>query len=124
MEMKFYRCKHCGQIVAIVKKTGAPLVCCGEEMEEIIPGTVEASREKHIPVVKVEKDLVTVCVGEVEHPMIEAHYIEWIAIQTNYGNQRKALKPNDKPCVCFKLLEGEEVLASYAYCNLHGLWKC
>ena len=124
MEMKFYRCKHCGQIVAIVKKTGAPLICCGEEMEEIIPCTVDASHEKHIPVYKVEGDLVTVNVGSVEHPMIDAHYIEWVAIQTTSGNQRKMLKPNDKPSVQFKILDTDEVLAVYAYCNLHGLWKC
>ena len=124
MEMKFYRCKHCGQIIAIVKKTGAPIVCCGEEMEEIIPGTVEASKEKHIPVYKVEGDKVTVTVGSVEHPMIDAHYIEWIAIQTTSGNQRKALKPNEAPCAEFKILDTDKVLAVYAYCNLHGLWKC
>ena len=123
MEMKFYRCKHCGQIVAIVKKTGAPLICCGEEMEEIIPCTVDASHEKHIPVYKVEGDLVTVTVGSVEHPMIDAHYIEWVAIQTTSGNQRKLLKPNDKPTVEFKILDTDKVIAVYAYCNLHGLWK-
>ncbi|MCR5647419.1 MAG: desulfoferrodoxin FeS4 iron-binding domain-containing protein [Acholeplasmatales bacterium] len=123
MEMKFYRCKHCGQIVAIVKKTGAPLICCGEEMEEIIPCTVDASHEKHIPVYKVEGDLVTVNVGSVEHPMIDAHYIEWVAIQTTSGNQRKLLKPNDKPTVEFKILDTDKVIAVYAYCNLHGLWK-
>ena len=124
MEMKFYRCKHCGQIIAIVKKTGAPIICCGEEMEEIIPGTVEASKEKHIPVYKVEGDKVTVIVGSVEHPMIAEHYIEWIAIQTTSGNQRKALKPNEAPCAEFKILDTDKVLAVYAYCNLHGLWKC
>ena len=123
MEMKFHRCKHCGQIVAIVKKTGAPLICCGEEMEEIIPCTVDASHEKHIPVYKVEGDLVTVNVGSVEHPMIDAHYIEWVAIQTTSGNQRKLLKPNDKPTVEFKILDTDKVIAVYAYCNLHGLWK-
>ena len=123
MEMKFYRCKHCGQIVAIVKKTGAPLICCGEEMEEIIPCTVDASHEKHIPVYKVDGDLVTVNVGSVEHPMIDAHYIEWVAIQTTSGNQRKLLKPNDKPTVEFKILDTDKVIAVYAYCNLHGLWK-
>ena len=123
MEMKFYRCKHCGQIVAIVKKTGAPLICCGEEMEEIIPCTVDASHEKHIPVYKVEGDLVTVNVGSIEHPMIDAHYIEWVAIQTTSGNQRKLLKPNDKPTVEFKILDTDKVIAVYAYCNLHGLWK-
>jgi len=123
MEQKFYKCKHCGQIVAIVKKTGAPLVCCGEKMEELIPGTVDASKEKHIPVYKVENNRVDVIVGSIEHPMINEHYIEWISIQTKYGNQRKVLTPNSAPTASFALMEGDEVEAVYAYCNLHGLWK-
>lgn len=123
MEMRFYRCKHCGQIVAVVKATGAPLVCCGEAMEELVPGMVDASVEKHVPEFEVKGDTVHVKVGAVEHPMIDAHYIEWVAIQTKLGNQRKALKPGEKPEVCFKLCEGDEVLAVLAYCNLHGLWK-
>ena len=123
MEQKFYKCKHCGQIVAIVKKTGAPLVCCGEKMEELIPGTVEASLEKHIPVYTVDNNVVTVVVGSIEHPMISEHFIEWISIQTKYGNQRRVLTPGSEPKVTFALLEGDEVEAVYAYCNLHGLWK-
>ena len=123
MEMKFYKCKHCGQIVAIVKKTGVPLVCCGEKMEELIPGTVDASLEKHVPVVNVKGNTVEVSVGSVAHPMIPEHFIEWVSIQTKFGNQRKQLKPNEEPKVVFPLLDGDEVLAVYAYCNLHGLWK-
>ena len=123
MELKFYKCKYCGQIVAIVKGTGAPIVCCGEPMEEIVAGTVEASREKHIPVYEVKDGKVFVTVGSVEHPMADVHYIEWIALQTRFGNQRKALKPGDEPKACFAILEGDEVEAVYAYCNLHGLWK-
>lgn len=123
MEQKFYKCKHCGQIVAIVKKTGVPLVCCGEKMEELIPGTIEASIEKHIPVFEVVDNKVYVTIGSIEHPMIEEHYIEWVSIQTKFGNQRKALKPNSEPKVCFSICDGDEVEAVYAYCNLHGLWK-
>ena len=123
MEMKFYRCKHCGQIIAIVKKTGAKIVCCGEEMEEIIPGSVDASLEKHVPVYEVKGNEVIVKIGSVDHPMIPEHYIEWVAIQTNNGNQRKALKPNEAPVVKFALGEGDKVEAVYAYCNLHGLWR-
>jgi superoxide reductase len=123
MEMKFYRCSHCGQIVAIVKNKGVPIMCCGEKMQEIIPGTTEAATEKHIPVFTVEGNKVIVTVGEVEHPMLEEHYIEWISIQTKFGNQRKALKPGDEPKTCFALCEGDEVEAVYAYCNLHSLWK-
>jgi superoxide reductase len=123
MEMKFYRCKHCGQIVAIVKKTGAKIVCCGEEMEEIIPGSVDASKEKHVPEYQVKGNRVEVRIGSVDHPMIPEHYIEWVAIQPKLGNQRKALKPNEKPFVSFVLEDGDTVEAVYAYCNLHGLWR-
>lgn len=123
MEMKFYRCKHCGQIVAIVKKTGAKVVCCGEEMEEIIPGSVDASLEKHVPQFEVKGNIVEVKIGSVDHPMLPEHFIEWVAIQTKMGNQRKALHPGDKPAVCFSLCDGDEVEAVYAYCNLHGLWR-
>lgn len=123
MEMKFYKCSVCGQMVAIVKETGVPLICCGKPMEEIIPGTTDAAVEKHVPVYEVKGNMVEVTVGAVEHPMLDVHYIEWVSIQTKFGNQRKALKPGDAPKVCFALCEGDEVLAVYAYCNLHGLWK-
>ena len=123
MEQKFYICSHCGKIIALVKESGVPVMCCGQKMQEIIPGTVDASKEKHVPVYTVENNKVKVTVGEVEHPMEEKHYIEWVSLQTKYGNQRKALKPGDKPSVCFALCEGDEVEAVFAYCNLHSLWK-
>lgn len=123
MEMKFYRCSHCGQIVAIVKGTGVPVICCGEPMQEIVAGTTDAAVEKHVPVFEVKGDTVSVKVGSVEHPMLAEHYIEWIALKTKQGNQRKALNPGDKPEACFRICEGDEVEAVYAYCNLHSLWK-
>ena len=123
MKQVFYRCNHCGNIVAFVKASGVPVVCCGEKMTEIIPGTVDASREKHIPVWSVDGNIVRVTVGSVEHPMLPEHYIEWISIETKQGNQRKELRPGEKPEACFALCEGDEVEAVYAYCNLHGLWK-
>ena len=123
MEMKFYRCKHCGQIVAVVKATGVPIICCGSPMEEIVPGTTDAAVEKHVPVYRVANGKVTVTVGSVEHPMTEEHYIEWIALKTKSGNQRKALKPNDAPKAEFAIVDGDEVEAVFAYCNLHSLWK-
>ena len=122
MDQKFLICEHCGNIVAAVKESGVPVMCCGQKMKEIIPGTVEASREKHIPEFVVEGNKVLVTVGSVEHPMIPEHYIEWVSIQTKQGNQRKQLKPGDEPKVCFNLCEGDSVEAVYAYCNLHGLW--
>jgi len=123
MEMEFYRCNHCGQIIAVVKNVGVPVVCCGEKMEKIIPGSVDASLEKHVPVYVLENNQVTVTVGSVEHPMQDVHYIEWILIQTKNGNQRVTLEPNQAPKATFALLPGDEVIAVYAYCNLHGLWK-
>lgn len=121
--MKFFVCEHCGNIIAYVKDSGVPVMCCGQKMKEIIPGTVEASTEKHIPVVSVEGNVVKVTVGAVEHPMAEEHFIEWIAVHTKQGNQRKTLKPGEKPAAQFALVDGDEFISAYAYCNLHGLWK-
>ena len=123
MKLKFYKCKHCGNIIAVVKASGAPISCCGEKMTEIVPGTADAAVEKHVPVVEVKDGKVIVTVGEVAHPMAPEHYIEWIAISTDQGNQRKILEPGDKPMACFALCDGEKLEAAYAYCNLHGLWK-
>jgi superoxide reductase len=92
-------------------------------MKEIIPGVVEASKEKHIPAVTVEGGKVVVNIGSVDHPMVPEHYIEWIAILTKEGTQLKYLQPGQKPNVCFVLTEGDALLETYAYCNLHGLWK-
>ena len=122
MKQQFFRCPICGNIIAKVNDSGVAVHCCGKPMQEIIPGTVEASREKHIPEYRVEGNKVYVTVGSVEHPMIPEHYIEWISLQTKYGNQRRLLKPNEKPQTCFALCEGDEVEAVYAYCNLHDLW--
>ena len=121
--MKFYRCEVCGKIVAMVQPSSCPTKCCGEAMKEMVPNTQDGAHEKHIPVYKVENGVVHVVVGEVEHPMLEAHYIQWIVLQTNLGNQRKELKPGDKPVADFALLPGEEVVAVLEYCNLHGLYK-
>ncbi|MBQ6066366.1 MAG: desulfoferrodoxin [Clostridia bacterium] len=121
--MKFYRCAHCGKIIAVVKESGVPVMCCGQKMQEIVPGTTDAAVEKHVPVYEVKDNVVTVTVGSVAHPMTEEHYIEWVSLQTKGGNQRKALKPGDAPQVRFAILDGDEVEAVYAYCNLHSLWK-
>lgn len=121
--MKFYVCKHCGNIIAYAKNKGVPVMCCGEKMSELVPGGVDAATEKHVPVISVEGNKVTVTVGEVEHPMAEEHFIEWIALETQEGNQRKELKPGSKPQAVFMLAETDKAVAAYAYCNLHGLWK-
>lgn len=99
-----------------------PTICCGEKMEELEPNTQDGAHEKHIPVYNVEGNIVHVVVGEVEHPMMDAHYIEWIMLQTNLGNQRKILKPGDAPKADFALLPEEKVVRVLEYCNLHGLY--
>ena len=120
---KFFKCEHCGNIIEMVEDKGVPVMCCGQKMTELVPGTTDAAVEKHVPSYVVEGNKVIVTVGEVEHPMAEEHYIEWVSIQTKQGNQRKALKPGEAPKICFSICEGDEVEAVYAYCNLHGLWK-
>lgn len=123
MEQRFFICEHCGNIVAAVRMTGVPVVCCGEKMKELVPGTTDGAVEKHVPVYTVADGRVTVTVGAAGHPMAAEHFIEWISLQSSSGNQRKALQPGDAPKACFALCEGDEVVAVYAYCNLHGLWK-
>ena len=122
-ETKFFICEHCGNIIGKIHDAGVPVMCCGQKMTQLIPGTVDASVEKHIPVVTVEGNLVKVQVGSVEHPMIPEHYITWIYLQTNVGGQRKNLTPGSVPAVTFALTEDEKPVSVYAYCNLHGLWK-
>ena len=121
--MKFYVCEHCGNIIEYIKDVGVPVVCCGKKMTELIPGTSDGAPEKHVPLVTVNGDKVLVEVGSVEHPMVEEHYIQWIAIETTRGSQRVKLDYTDKPRAEFKLAEGETLVAAYEYCNLHGLWK-
>ena len=121
--MKFYKCNTCGKIITQINETSVPTVCFGEAMSEIIAGTVEASREKHIPVYAVNGNLVEVAVGSVEHPMLPEHFIEWVVVETKSGYQVKHLKPSSLPKAEFALVSGDEVVCVYAYCNLHGLWK-
>ena len=123
MEMVFYRCETCGQIIAIVKKTGVPVMCCGKPMKEIVPNSTDGAYEKHVPVLERDGGKVIVRIGSIDHPMTEAHYIEWVALKTKFGNQRKALKPGEEPKVCFHVCEDDEIEACYAYCNLHGLFQ-
>lgn len=122
-EQKFYVCTHCKKIVGAIHDTEAPMSCCGEPMKELHANTVDASKEKHVPVTHVNGSTVTVEVGGVAHPMIDEHYIEWIYIQTAQGGQRKALHPGQAPRAVFSLSESDEFAAAFAFCNLHGLWK-
>ncbi|MBQ9720531.1 MAG: desulfoferrodoxin, partial [Oscillospiraceae bacterium] len=121
--MKFYKCPACGSIVAAVEENCGPVHCCGKAMSVLEPNSVDAAVEKHVPVIEVDGNIVTVTVSSVAHPMTEAHLISWVALQTKQGNQRKELTAGEKPEVKFALLDGDEVVAAFAYCNLHGLWK-
>ncbi len=120
--MKFYRCEHCGNIITKLKDSGVPVVCCGEPMKELVPCSTDAATEKHVPTVTVDGNKVTVVVGEVEHPMLPEHFIQWICLETDKGCMMKKLEAGAKPCAEFILADGEKAVAAYEYCNLHGLW--
>lgn len=121
--MKFYICEKCKNTVGMIHESGVPMMCCGQKMTLLEPGTVEASHEKHIPEVTVSGSTVRAVVGSVLHPMSEEHSILWVYLETDRGGQRKTLSPGDAPEVTFALTDGERPVAVYAYCNLHGLWK-
>lgn len=123
MTQRFFICEHCGNIITLLEDHGVPVICCGQEMTELIPGTTDAAVEKHVPVYTVEDGVVTVQVGDVAHPMLPEHYIEWIWLQTEYGSQLKKLEPGSKPEATFHICTSDTVRAVYAYCNLHGLWE-
>jgi superoxide reductase len=120
-QQKFFICGQCGNMVGLIKDEGGPMVCCGEEMDELVPNTVEASVEKHLPVVTVSGDSISVRIGSVPHPMEEAHRIEFVYVETERGGQRKCLKTGEEPAVSF-VFTGDKPIAVFAYCNLHGLW--
>ena len=121
--MKFYVCEHCGNIITYAKNSGVPVMCCGQKMVELVPGTTDAAVEKHVPVINQDGRKVVVEVGGVAHPMAAEHYIEWIVLETEKGYKKVDLKPEEAPKAEFALAEGDKVVAAYAYCNLHGLWK-
>lgn len=122
-DIRFFICKHCGNIITMVHTAGVPVVCCGEKMSELVPGSTDAATEKHVPVVEVNGNEVKVKVGSVAHPMEEKHFIQWIYLQTKEGVQSKCLKPHENPEAVFALTGGDKAVAAYEYCNLHGLWK-
>ena len=121
--MKLYRCEICGNVISHVKSSGVPVMCCGKKMEEIIPGTSDGASEKHVPIISKKDGKVIVEVGSVKHPMLDEHYIEWIVLETTDGIYRKNLNPGDEPRAEFVLNNGEQVVAAYEYCNIHGLWE-
>lgn len=123
MDQKFFVCKHCGNKVGMIYNAGVPIMCCGEKMTELVANTSDGAVEKHVPEVKIDSNRVYVSIGSVPHPMIEAHYIDWVYVKTNQGGHRKDLTVPNEAKVEIALCEGEVVMEVYAYCNLHGLWK-
>lgn len=120
MKTKFFRCSHCGNVIVKVVDAGVPVVCCGEPMQELIPNTVDASIEKHVPVVtRIDDCSIKVEVGSVPHPMLPEHHIAFIYLETENGGIRVDLtdKPEAVICTCTN-----KPVAVYEYCNLHGLW--
>lgn len=121
--MKIMRCNVCGNLMMVLDDSGVVPVCCGEQMEELIPGTTDAAVEKHVPVVWHGDGVATVMVGEKEHPMAKEHYIQWIILETEKGYALRHLMPGSDPAADFRLSIGDKAKVVYAYCNLHGLWK-
>lgn len=122
-EQKFFKCRLCGNIAGMIHFSGIKMICCKEEMQELIANTVDASKEKHVPVVTAFGNEVTVTIGQIIHPSLPEHHIDWIYLQTCCGGHRKCIKIGSQPSAKFLLNEGEKAVAVYAYCNLHGLWK-
>lgn len=123
MTLKFYKCNHCGNIAVKVFDSGVPLVCCGEEMVELVPDSVDAAIEKHVPAVTRDGNHIHVNVGEVDHPMIDEHYIQFICLEKEDGYDICPLEPGDSPRCDFYIGDDEIPVRVYAYCNIHGLWN-
>ena len=121
--MKFFINRTTKEIIEVVLGNDTAFTSEGSEMVELKANSTDAVGEKHVPVITVDGNKVHVVVGSVLHPMTEEHSIQFIALETKQGVQRKALLPTDQPVADFVLAEGDEVVAAYEYCNLHGLWK-
>jgi len=120
-KQKFFICNHCKNLAGLIEDKGVPMVCCGENMTELNPNTVDASEEKHLPEVTLKGENLKVQVGSVLHPMTDEHYITFIYVETEQGGQGKYLKPGDEPMAEFSFVN-DKPIAVYEYCNLHGLW--
>ena len=120
--MRFYRCEVCGKIVAMVKNSGVPTVCCGQPMRQLAPSFQDGSRELHMPVYSVEQGYIAIMIGSRPHPMTDMHRIEWIAVETSLGCHCRLLTPGMLPEAVFGLVGGEKTIAVFAYCNVHGLY--
>lgn len=121
-ELIFYRCSLCGNLICMVDDSGVIPSCCNEQMEPVTANTVDATVEKHIPVIQQNGNKILISVGSTPHPMTQNHLIEWVALQTNHGTYTRCLLPNHTPEVCFWIHSDECPIRAYAWCNLHGLW--
>ena len=120
-QREVYKCELCGNVIEVLHAGAGTPFCCGQEMKLMKENTVDAAKEKHVPVIEKKGSSVTVKVGSVEHPMEEKHYIEFIEVMTDAKIYRQYLKPGGKPAATFEI-EGD-VITAREYCNLHGLWK-
>ena len=120
--LEFFICNHCGNIATLIQNKNTPLVCCGEQMAELKPNTTDASTEKHLPAIDISGDNISIQIGSIPHPMEDAHHITFMYVETKQGGQYKYLSSGDDPKNAF-CLTNDKVIAVYAYCNLHGLWK-
>jgi len=118
--LEVYKCELCGNMVEVIHAGGGELVCCGQEMKLMTENTVDAAKEKHVPVIEVGSGFVKVTVGSVPHPMDEKHYIEWIELIADGKAYRQFLKPGEVATATFNV--SATTLTAREYCNLHGLW--
>ncbi len=123
MSVQFYQCKKCKKFVDLIQSSACPTLCCGEEMALLKANTTDGAVEKHVPVVSVKGSEIEVKVGSVFHPMESDHWIQFVALESEQGVQRKILHPGEEPVARFALLEGDKALSVYEFCNKHGLWK-
>ena len=121
--IKIYRCAHCGNIITLLHDSNVPVFCCGQKMDLLVPGSVDAAQEKHVPVATINGSTVEVKVGSVTHPMTAEHFIQWVVVETERDALIHWFHPDEAPEAVFALAEGQTAKAVYAYCNLHGLWK-
>ncbi|MDH5466226.1 MAG: desulfoferrodoxin [Candidatus Aminicenantes bacterium] len=119
--LQIYKCEVCGNVVEVLHEGAGELVCCGQPMKLMKENSVDASQEKHVPVIEKTEEGIKVKVGSAPHPMVEEHYIEWIELIADGQAYRQFLKPGDTPEAVFKI-EAHNITAR-EYCNLHGLWK-
>ena len=119
---QFFICEICGNIIGLIENSGVPMVCCGADMTELVPNTVDASQEKHVPAVEKTANGIKVQVGSVPHPSTAEHFIDFVYVRTEHGGQRKSVTVGDAPEAEFCFVN-DKPLEVFAYCNLHGLWK-